>query len=179
MAGKLLTFFLAMIEDEAQHHTFEQLYYRYRGLMQHCAEALLHDAHLAEDAVNIAFMQIAQNMDKIDQVESSRTKRLMVTIVERKAMTLYARQSREYQRTVSMEEVGDVATALEEEPQLALEEAILKLPLAYQQVILLKYSQEYSAKEIAAILGYSVSKGEQMLSRGRRKLREMLKEVDA
>lgn len=175
----ILALCLAMIEDESQQHKFEQLYHRYRGLMYHCAEALLHDSHLAEDAVNIAFMQIARNMDSVGDVDSKRTKQLMVTAVERKAMTLYARQNREYQHTMSMEEVGEVTVTNEHEneKQYLLEEAILKLPLEYQQVILLKYSREYSSKEIAAILEYSVSKVDQLLSRGRRQLRKMLKEV--
>lgn len=173
----ILTLCLAMIEDGSQHHKFEQLYYRYRGLMQHCAETLLHDAHMAEDAVNIAFMQIARNMDKVDEIESNRTKRLMVTVVERKAMTLYERQKREYQRTVSMEEVEHLTAEFDKEQQAMLEEAILKLPPAYQQVILLKYSQGYSNKEIAALLDYTVSKVDQLLSRGRRQLRVLLEEV--
>ncbi|MBR5317994.1 MAG: sigma-70 family RNA polymerase sigma factor [Peptococcaceae bacterium] len=173
----ILALCLAMIEDEAQQHKFEQLYHRYRGLMHHCAEALLHDSHLAEDAVNIAFMQIAGNIDCVDAVDSNRTKRLMVTAVERKAMTLYARQNREYQRTVTMEEVEDMTVEYDNRELELLEEAILKLPLEYQQVILLKYSQEYSSKEIAAILDYSVSKVDQMLSRGRRQLRNLLKEA--
>ena len=65
----------------------------------------------------------------------------------------------------------------EHEKQYLLEEVILRLPLEYQQVILLKYSREYSSKEIAAILDYSVSKVDQLLSRGRRQLRKMLKVV--
>lgn len=173
----ILAVCLAMIDDEAQQRKFEELYHRYRGLMYHCAEALLHDSHLAEDAVNIAFMQIARNMDCVGEVDSNRTKRLLITIVERKAMTLYTRQNREYQRTVTMEEVEDMAVEFDSEEQTLLEEAILKLPLEYQQVILLKYSQEYSSKEIATMLDYSVSKVDQILSRGRRQLRNLLKEV--
>ena len=92
-------------------------------------------------------------------------------------MTLYARQNREYQRTVTMEEVEDMPGEYDNRELELLEEAILKLPLEYQQVILLKYSQEYSSKEIAAILDYSVSKVDQLLSRGRRQLRNLLKEA--
>ena len=172
----ILSICLALIEDKAEQDKFEALYYQYRGLMYYCAQKLLHDEHLAEDAVSIAFLQVAQNMDKVDEVMSASTKRLMVTIVERKAMTLYQRQQREYNRTVDMDEVICEATSLGTEEN-ALMDAILQLPLIYQQVILLKYSRGYSSKEIAAILDYTVAKVDQLLSRGRRRLKKLLEAV--
>ena len=58
-----------------------------------------------------------------------------------------------------------------------LDEALERLPWPYQQVILLKYANGYNNKEIAALLGYTVSKVEKLLSRGKKKLRQLLEEV--
>lgn len=174
---KILTICLAMINDEAGQSKFEELYYRYKGLMLHCANNLLQDMHLAEDAVNIAFFQIAQNIHRIGEVDSASTRRLAVTITERRAIELYRARQREYNRTTVMEAAMHMEKEYDNEQELLLTEAILKLSPTYQQVIILKYSQGYSNREIAALLDYTVSKVDQLLSRGRRQLRILLEEV--
>lgn len=53
-------------------------------------------------------------------------------------------------------------------------EAVLALPIKYRIVIYLYYFEGYSAKEIAKMLGKTQNAVSLSLSRGRRKLREML-----
>ena len=53
----------------------------------------------------------------------------------------------------------------------------MKLSPDYQQVMMLKYVHGYKSKEIAAMLGYSVSKVDQLMSRGRKQLLKFLEEV--
>ena len=55
--------------------------------------------------------------------------------------------------------------------------AILKMPLQYQQIFYLKYAHGYNNKEIAQLLGITVSSIEKILSRGKKKLNGYLKEV--
>lgn len=63
----------------------------------------------------------------------------------------------------------------EEEPYTEVREAVSLLPKNYRIAIYLFYFEEYSAKEIAAIMGKSENSVSLYLSRGRRKLREILK----
>ncbi|WP_343120639.1 RNA polymerase sigma factor, partial [Clostridioides difficile] len=56
---------------------------------------ILKDDHLSEDAVHNAFLRIIKNIDKIDEVDSPRTKAFIVIIVERIAIDFYRKRKRE------------------------------------------------------------------------------------
>lgn len=86
---KWLQLCLALIEDVAEQQKFEQMYWQYRKLMFHCAKKRLQDDQLAEDAVSMAFLSVAQNMGMVKEAICSETKWLLVTIVERAAINLY------------------------------------------------------------------------------------------
>lgn len=73
-----LSIYLAMIEGEAAQDKFERLYHAYRDLMFYRAKQLLPEKMLAEDAVGTALLEIAQNMNKVDEVISPRTKALVM-----------------------------------------------------------------------------------------------------
>lgn len=173
---RILTVCLALIEDVSEKEKFEQLYWQYKDLMFYCAHKRLRDIQLAEDAVNISFLHAAKNMSMVGEVVSARTKRLMVTIAERTAINLYHKTQKEYNRTVRMEDVESMVYTSEESDRM-IAEAILELPLPYRQAIVLKYSQGYNNREIAAILDCSVAKVEKLLARGKKQLAKQLKEV--
>ncbi len=174
-----LSIYLAMIEGEAAQDKFERLYHAYRDLMFYRAKQLLPEKMLAEDAVGTALLEIAQNMNKVDEVISPRTKALVMRILECTAIDLYRKWQRECSQNVPMDEIEQVAddADLIDWTGSALAKAILQLPLPYRQAILLKYAGGYSNKEIAALLGYTIDKVEKLMSRGKRKLRRLLEEV--
>ena len=58
---KMLQFYLQLLETEEELQKFTQLYETYRKLMHWTAEGILHDEHLAEDAVHEAFLRIIQS----------------------------------------------------------------------------------------------------------------------
>ena len=55
-----LSVYLAMIEGEAEQHKFEQLYWKFKGLMYYRAYEILQEEQAAEDAVSMAFLRIAR-----------------------------------------------------------------------------------------------------------------------
>lgn len=174
----LLAVCLAMIESESDQQKFEQIYREYKDLMFYCANQKLHDEHLAEDAVNISFLHLARNMNMVEEAVSGKTRRLMVTITERTAINLYKKRQKEWNRSVAMDEVQQIAAPFTETDD-TVAQTILRLPFPYRQAIILKYSQGYSTREIAAILDCSVAKTEKLLSRGKKKLKKMLEEAYA
>lgn len=56
-------------------------------------------------------------------------------------------------------------------------EAILQLPKKYRTIIFLYYYEDYKIKEISEILNISVTNIQTILSRARKKLKEILKEA--
>ena len=65
---KVLQFYLQLLETEEELQKFTQLYETYRKLMHWTAEKILHDEHLAEDAVHEAFLRIIQNFHQIREI---------------------------------------------------------------------------------------------------------------
>ena len=174
---QLLTLCLSLIDNETEQHKFEKLYWKYKNLLYHCVRKRLNDEHLVEDAVSNAFLYVAQNMQMVEDVESSRTRNLLVLIADRAAVNLYKKQQREYSRTVSVEEVTDMAQKSNMELAYQTKEAMKQLPEEYQQVMILRYAEGYTNREIALILDYTVAKVDKMMSRARKQLADLLEEA--
>ena len=75
-------------------------------------------------------------------------------------------------RTVPLEEAAAQAAVPEEDG--AVLEAVLALPEAYRNVIYLHYYEQYTAPEIAEILGKNPNTVYTLLARGRERLRKTL-----
>ena len=75
-------------------------------------------------------------------------------------------------RAVPLDEAAEVAAP--EMPRSDVLDAVMALPDKYREAICLVYYEGYSAKETAALLGRSEAAVNAHLSRGRKKLRELL-----
>ncbi len=173
-----LNFYLALIEDEPLQQTFEQLYYQYRGLMYTRANEIVQNSETAEDVVHEAFIKIAKNMHMIQNVLPERRKALIMRILENAAIDVYRKNKKEYDAVIPVD-LEQAMDELSEEGNdvMNIACAMLKMPLSYQQIFYLKYAHGYSNKEIAQLLGMTVSNIEKQLSRGKKKLNAYLKEV--
>lgn len=87
--------YLTMIEDEQERSKFEQLYYLYRQTMFYVANSILKDEHLAEDTVHQAFIKLVDHLEKIEDVESHKTKGFCVIIVKHIAIDLLRQKKKE------------------------------------------------------------------------------------
>ena len=132
--------YLATMETADDRTRFEALYLAYRGLMYHVAYHILKNPQDAEDAVHQSFVKLAEHMATIPDGPCPRTRNLVVTVAERKAIDLY------------------------------------RLPPRYREVLLLKYYNGYSAREIAGFLSATPDAVTQTLHRARKKLAEILDE---
>jgi len=81
-----------------------------------------------------------------------------------------------FRHTVSFEEASAVAAP--EIPDSGILQAVRKLPKNYRICIYLYYYEDYTGKEIAAILGKSEAAVSQCLSRGRQKLKQYLSDEE-
>ena len=77
-----------------------------------------------------------------------------------------------FRRTVALDEAANLCAP--PVPDTEILEAVKALPANYRICIYLYYYEEYSASEIARMLGKSEATVSQYLSRGRRKLRACL-----
>ena len=168
--------YMAMIDSPEDQTKFERVFHKYRYLMLHVAKQILQNHHDAEDAVHQAFISIIENIDKISEVNSPKTRSYIVIITERKAIDLL-RKNQKHQILEFNEDINGVAIPHEMDNPIA--RAIANLPAQHREILLLRYHNGFSAKEIASILNISDSGVRKLIARAKTELqKELEKEVD-
>ncbi len=165
--------YLQMIDEPQDRHKFVKVYEAYCKLMFYVANEILHNSHDAEDAVQHAFISIAKNMKNISEVECPKTKSYIVTIVENKAIDLLRAKERRGEIELNEDTNG---LSIEYTGDNGLVACILKLSARYREVILLKFEQGYSTKEIAVMFKLTESNTSKLLQRAQNKLEELCRE---
>lgn len=167
--------YLQTIDTAEDRSKFEQLYEQYKQLMFYTAFQILKRPQDAEDAVHLAFLSIAEKISKISDPDCPKTRAYIVTIVERKAIDML-RAERRHPSVPLDESINGVS--VEYSGDNALAKAILALPAAYRQCILLKFYHGYSTKEIAGIMHLSLANTSKLLQRAKAKLKDIYQEGD-
>lgn len=168
--------YLAAIGDEKEQSIFKQIYDIYHRLMLYIADSILHNKQDAEDVVQEAFLSIAQNISKISEPESKRTKSFIATITANKAINLYNSKSKSKIVDIDGCSANEPGISVRPPEDSGLACCILKLPVKYRNMIILKYSHGYSTRECAEILGISPSAASRLDQRAKNKLELMLRE---
>lgn len=171
----VLTFTFAA-DTAQQREKLERLYDRYGGLMHHVAMSILRNRSDADDAVQEAFYSIFKNIGKISSISDNKTRSLIVIITEHKALDIY--RARERNATLNYDEAFMGAKTREYEMS-SLAMAMSRLPKDVQNILLLKYDNGYSSREISAFLGISDNSVRQMLYKARRMLEKELEKEAA
>lgn len=116
-------------------------------------------------------------MKKIDDIESNRTKRMIITITKNCAIDIYRKRSRQWNSETDIENIIhlehiDSYFVVEDEKYKCINE----LPDIYKDVLILKYSSGFSDKEIAEILELSEVNVRKRISRARKLLKRNMEE---
>ena len=167
----MLIYALTLVKS-ADRPKLERLYLEYRSVMFCAANEILHNEHEAEDAVQQTFMKIAENLDKVPDELSNKTKAFVVTIAENTAIDRYRKLKRHGDCELCEEACGIEANSADE-----LVSCILKLPARYRQFILLKYYHGYSTREIAKLLGMSSAAASKTAQRAKQRLEQLCREA--
>ena len=124
----------------------------------------------AEDICQTVFLKYLTNDCTFDSIDHEKAWIIRTTI---NACKDYLK-SAHFRRTVALDEAEAVAAP--PVPDTEVLDALKRLPEQYRISLYLFYYEEYSAKEIAQVMGKSEANITQYLSRGRRKLRTLLTE---
>ena len=120
-----------------------------------------------------AFVKIAENIQKIDVPVCPKTQNCVVTIVENKAIDLY-RANKRKNSSLYLDEISGIeveATCVH-----GLAACMAKLSPRYRQIILLKYYQGFSCKEIAKQLDITEANAIKLDQRAKNKLLQICRE---
>lgn len=171
--------FLMVIRNEEDCSKVAHLYKQYRYLMYSIAYNILHDKYLAEDAVQQSFIRIIHNLHKINEVVCPKTQSFLAIICRNVSIDIY--NKRVYlNKTDSTDNIAqDKDNTVGEEPsEIVINKesvnrivaAIISLKPIYRDVMLLRYSHEYSSLEIAELLNLPPETVRKRLTRAKNKL---------
>lgn len=171
---------LSMIESKDDRSKIEIIYQEYKNLMLYVANGILGDMNDSEDVVHQSFLKLMKVIHKIDEPKCHKTRALVVTIVERTAIDLYRRRQRN--SIVPFDEEAALMPATSEieniQNRLDFSTAMAALPVRYRQVLLLRYDNGLSCREIAGLLSMTELNVRKTIQRAKEKLAELLEEGD-
>ncbi|MDO4811009.1 MAG: sigma-70 family RNA polymerase sigma factor [Eubacteriales bacterium] len=161
--------YLQMIESDADKTKFEQLYTAYKGLMFHVALSILKNEPDAEDAVHQAFLSVIENLKKISDVRCPKTRAYIVIITERKAIDMIRSRSKLVDMAFEENSFGiDISLPGDH----GLGDAMAQLPAAYREILLLRYYNGYSVRELAPMLHMKKDAAQKLLWRAKKALQK-------
>lgn len=158
------------------------LFKKYSKVMFFTANNVLKDDYLAEDAVQKAFIKIMDNIEKVGDVESLKTKAFCSIIAKREALSILEKQR--YKNVVFLEETlepeeelqeGCLDTILHNQEYEGLVELVNNLPDKHRDVFWLHHSYGRSFKEIGELLSVTEENARQYHNRARQKLIKAIK----
>lgn len=141
--------FLDLIDDYEDKECFEQLYYKYRGLMAHIASEKTASQEDVEDVLQESFLYIAKNFSKVRDVYSNSTKRYVAVITEGYAIKKYNNERKQLYNLNDVNEI-DVDNTISDEYFNAYDKADLRMVVnslndEYRNLIYFTYVLGYTS----------------------------------
>ena len=174
----MIALYLSLIDTPSDKTKFILLYEKYRRLMHYTAKEILKSDKLAEEAVQEAFIRIAKNFNKINQIETAATKKFTVIITRNAALTMLQQEKKhtsdniaDYENTLHKND-----TTFEKIKKNELIKNIVKLPEIQRNIMYLYAIYGYSYREIANLLNIKESTARKNMQRAREALKIAMKE---
>jgi RNA polymerase sigma-70 factor (ECF subfamily) len=160
--------------------TFDEVVREHQDAVYGAALRILGDRDAALDAANQAFMKAYRSIGSYDP--SRPIKHWLLRIAVNEAITIGRARTRERARQSPEAEAADLADrsatpegeTLDRESRDGIRAAVARLPELYREVVVLRYFNELSVDEVAAVLGRSSSTVGVQLLRARQLLRKAI-----
>jgi RNA polymerase sigma-70 factor (ECF subfamily) len=180
--GYTVLIFLLVIEDDEVRNKIEEIYHLHNQDLFYVAYNILKDYHEAEDVVQTTILKLADHLDKIPNIKDNVTKAFVVMIARNIAKNIYNR--RKSREVVPIEEYENI---LVDETNISPEQYILRLDNGnwvakqltlikpeYADVLTMRYTYEYSNKEIAKLIEISEGNVRIRLLRAKKALHKII-----
>ena len=153
----MLQFLLLAIENKEDKLIFEEIYEKYRDISMRRALKLLNDHRFdAEDAFQVAWIQIAQNIDKLKCHNDAAIASYIMKTIEFKAIDV-ANKNHEYQDHVAPIEINPkkyvsddlLYLVCSKEQNETIVHVLQNMDEKYRDILILTYLHGFSVKSIA------------------------------
>ena len=157
-------------------HVFAELVKRYERPVRAVALDILGDYHSASDVSQDAFIKAYERLPGLRKPESFGP--WLMQIIRRCALDSVRRRPKEARLDTTISAAIENPNGRLDEDKQRLLAAIVKLPKAEKQVVMLRYFGSNSVNDVAEILGRSTGTVTKQLSRARTHLRKILERSD-
>ena len=169
-----MLFFLIMTLSNEEREHIEEMYLEYKDILFRIAKSILKDEYLAEDAVNITFINMIPHLYKFPDVKCHSTKRYLIVVVRNTSYQIYRKRKKE--KNISLEHVeyklsdeikleDKIFSDLEDNDFLKAAESLKD---EYRDILRLKYVLKLENDEIAKILNINEINVRKRLERARK-----------
>ena len=162
-------------EKTLTNHEMQRLLECYGNDILRLCTLYLKDRHLAEDALQETYIRVWQKYSTFRGQAEEKTwiTRIAINVCKNFRRTAWFQRTEPFDL---IEIAGDIRDDYQQiDESIDLMQAILNLKEKYRAVLLLKYYEEFSVKEIADILSMKKSTVLSLLRRGRNQIRQYLK----
>ena len=159
---------------DGRKEAFAELVSRYERPVRAVAINILGNHHVVDDAVQDTFVACYRNLSMLRSADSFSP--WLMKIAHRCALDWLSRRSKGNSLTTNPVTVTENPDGRLDEDNEALLVAVVKLPEAERQVVMLRYFAGYNVREVAEILSRNIGTVTKQLSRARKRLRKILKE---
>lgn len=159
----------------------EQLFNLYSDLMLQHAYYILKDISTSEDAVSEAFLRVIKIIEKINELDCLKTRKLMVIIVENISKNIYNQRKREALidfTEIDVENESSLDDFYDIEIKQDMDNILKRLPIDYANILVLT-SDGYSTKEITKILDINYDNARKRLLRAKKLLKKLIAEYES
>ena len=179
----MLVFYCSMLESDSEKDRMAEIYEKYKLKFLKIALNITHNQALAEDAVHNTFVAIIKQKEKYFNLYGSDFLYSTVIIVRNKCIDLL-RKEKQYSN-IPMEEleiyIGSEDFSVEDHIVLSSEyEALLRylerIDEISSQILIMKYEQGFSYKEIGERLNMTSSHVQTRIYRAKEKLKKLMRE---
>ena len=177
----MLLYYLSLIETEEERQLFARLYELHKKQMHYVANQVLRNDTMSEDAVHNAFEGVARNMKSLEGKTEEDMKNYLLKASQNAALNLSKRERKQEDYYVHLDSEAADDDVLEELcaklDRETVVHAILQIKEPYSAVLYCHFVMDMDDKQMADTFHRKPATVRQQLSRGREKLKKLLKEA--
>ena len=184
-----LIFLTSTLETEEERITARRLFEKYQNAMYWIAFRILQNETDAEDAVMRAMENICHTIKEFRSMDEQMQKLRISSIVRNAAIDMYRRKEK-----ITFQELEEYVFMLDEKNSTTIEEAlphlfrdhdfgtlqkyVTQLKEKYKRILILRYGENRSNKEISRLLGIPESTVATQLERAKKELKKKIEEAE-
>ncbi len=171
----MISFLLALIDEESDKEFFIKLYSAYQKQMRFKAYDVLGDNNLAEDAVQNAFIGIAKNIKTVRALNEAYIRPYLLIAAKHAAIDIVKKSTNEiaignFYDGYNADEIDEIAQCDE---RSYIFHILNKMPQKYRDVLYLLLVLKLTEKEISTVLNIKLNTVRQQVLRGRKMFAEL------